>query len=151
MKDQVLSFNEMCGLLGVNMIQRGMNFHVKGKLSVILFSEMNNSPYEDQYSPDSEILTYEGHDVSKGKNFPNPKKVDQPIWNQNGTLTDNGKFIQAIEKYRKGLAKPEEILAFEKIKSSLWKNLGKFYLIDYNIVEKNNRKVFKFILKTVKS
>lgn len=149
MKDEILSYREMCNKIHVNTIQKGMNFHIKKDVSVILMSVRPGAPYDDEIDEEKNLLIYEGHDVPKSKQNPEPKQIDQPIWTDNRTLTENGKFIRAIENYKKGLNQPEKILVFEKLNSGIWSEKGLFLLIDYETRISNNRKVFKFILKPV--
>src|SRR3989344_7766332 len=149
MKDKILSYREMCNKIHVNTIQRGMNFHIKKGISVILMSVRLGAPYDDEIDTVKNLLIYEGHDVPKSKQNPEPKKIDQPIRTDNGTLTENGKFVKAVEDYKKGLISPEKILVFEKLNSGIWSEKGLFSLIDYETRTSNGRKVLKFILKPI--
>ncbi|MEM2916626.1 MAG: HNH endonuclease [Candidatus Woesearchaeota archaeon] len=149
MKDEILSYREMCNKIHVNTIQKGMNFHIKEGISVILMSVRPGAPYDDEIDNKKNLLIYEGHDVPKSKQNPDPKCIDQPLWTDRGTLTENGKFVKAVEYYKRGLFPPEKILVFEKLNSGIWSKKGLFSLIDYEIRESNGRKVFKFILKPI--
>ncbi|MDO8642166.1 MAG: HNH endonuclease [Candidatus Woesearchaeota archaeon] len=149
MKDEILSYREMCNKIQVNTIQRGMNFHIKKGISVILMSVRPGAPYDDEIDIGKNLLIYEGHDVQKSKQNPEPKKIDQPRWTDNGTLTENGKFVKAVENHKKGLIPPEKILVFEKLNSGIWSEKGLFSLIDYETRISNDRKVLKFILKPI--
>src|SRR3989338_2648475 len=149
MKDEILSFREMCNRIHVNTIQRGMNFHIKKGLSVILMSVRSGAPYDDEIDSKRNLLIYEGHDVPKSKQKPEPKQIDQPLWTDNGTLTENGKFVKAVEDYKKGLISQEKVLVFEKLNSGIWSEKGLFSLIDYETRISNGRKVIKFILEPV--
>jgi hypothetical protein len=73
----IISYIEMCQEEGAS-LQRGMNFRLRGKMSVILMSLRRGAPYADRVEDDGKILIYEGHDVPHHKGGPNPKKVDQP-------------------------------------------------------------------------
>ena len=149
MKDEILSYREMCNKIHVNTIQRGMNFHIKRNLSVILMSVRPGAPYDDEIDDEKNLLIYEGHDVPKSNQNLNPKKIDQPLWTDKGNLTENGKFVKSVENYKKGLTSPEKILVFEKLNSGIWSKKGLFLLIDYETRISNERKVFKFILKPI--
>jgi len=149
MKDEILSYREMCNKLHINSIQKGMNFHIRKNLSVILMSVRPGAPYNDEIDLEKNLLKYEGHDVPKSKQNIYPKKIDQPIWTDNGTLTENGKFIKAVEKYKKNICEAEKVLVFEKLNSGIWSEKGFFNLIDYESIQSNGRKVFKFILKPI--
>ena len=91
---EVISYIEMCQEEGVN-LQRGMNYHLRGDISVILMSIRPNSPYTDRVEDDGSVLIYEGHDVYKTQETPIPKILDQPMKNPSGTLTQNGLFYKA--------------------------------------------------------
>lgn len=149
MKDEIISYREMCNKVKINSLQKGMNFHIRKNLSVILMSVRPNAPYDDEIDSKSNLLVYEGHDVVKSKQIPYPKQLDQPLWSDRGTLTENGKFVRAVEKYKKGLSESEKVLVFEKLRSGVWSEKGLFNLVDYYVKEANARKVFKFILKPI--
>src|SRR3989344_1477016 len=97
MKDEILSYREMCNKIHVNSIQKGMNFHIKKGISVILMSVRPGAPYDDEIDIERNLLIYEGHDIAKSKQNPEPKKVDQPILTYKRTLTENGRFVKSIE------------------------------------------------------
>lgn len=101
----IISYLEMCAQEGVN-LQRGMNFHLHRDYSVILMSLRVNAPYADRIENDGRILIYEGHDVPKIEGSPIPKKIDQPMKNPGGTLTQNGLFYEAALRYKNGKHAP---------------------------------------------
>lgn len=75
------------------------------------------------------------------------------MFNKSGNLTNNGVFFKHAEEYKLGRkSKPEIIKVYEKIDRNVWVNKGLFNLIDvkYIFSEKENRKVFKFILQPIK-
>jgi hypothetical protein len=74
-----------------------MNFRLRDGYSVILMSLRPGAPYEDRVADEGRVLIYEGHDVAKILNGPQPKEVDQPDRNPNGSLTQNGLFAEAAE------------------------------------------------------
>jgi len=149
MKNEILSFQKMCEKIGVKSIQKGMNFRIKTGLSVLLTSTKVNSPYNDKINKENNILIYEGHDAPKSDENPYPKKIDQPKYTKSGNLTQNGKFIKAVEDYKNGFLPPEKVLVFEKLRSGVWQEKGVFHLIDYEIKNIDGRNVFKFILKLI--
>ena len=51
-KDDILSYREMCDAENVQTLQRGMNFRLNPSYSVILMSQRSNAPYKDRVSPD---------------------------------------------------------------------------------------------------
>src|SRR5690606_29048232 len=127
-------------------LQRGMNFRLKGGFSVILMSIRHGAPYADKIEEEGKILIYEGHDIHFKKDGPNPKLVDQPFKNPSGSLTQNGLFYQAAQKYKsnKENGEPELVKVYEKIKPGIWAYNGMFKLIDAWKEIINARKVFKF-------
>ena len=69
----IISYLQMCQHEGVN-LQRGMNFRLKGGLSVILMSLRINAPYADRVEEAGKVLIYEGHDVPKYKGLKKESK-----------------------------------------------------------------------------
>ena len=63
----------MCQKEGTS-LQKGMNFRLKGKHSVILLSVRKNSPYQDEIKEDGTVLIYEGHDVARTNGISDQKK-----------------------------------------------------------------------------
>ncbi len=122
-----------------------MNFHLKGQYSVILMSVRKGAPYSDKTEEDGKILIYEGHDISRKKDGPNPKKVDQPLQTPNGKPTQNCLFYEAA-KNCKNNSEAELIKVYEKIKSGIWVYNGFFKLVDAWDEISNKRRVFKFRL-----
>jgi hypothetical protein len=146
-KDDILSYREMCDAENVQTLQRGMNFRLNPSYSVILMSQRSNAPYKDKIYPDGFSIEYEGHDVSKRSIGQNPKNKDQEEKLPSGKLTQNGLFIDAIRKYKEGNANPESVKVYEKILPGVWSLKGLFDLIEYRIVHDGNRNVFRFLLR----
>lgn len=142
----VISYLEMCGEVGVN-LQRGMNFRLRGTTSVILMSLRPNAPYADRVEDNGRILIYEGHDVPKTQDTPIPKTVDQPMNNPGGTLTQNGLFYEAAERFKKAHQDAELVMVYEKLHRGIWVYNGLFKLTDAWHEEGNSRRVFKFKLE----
>jgi len=137
----------MCDIENVQTLQRGMNFHMNPRYSVILMSRRSNAPYSDKILEDSITIEYEGHDEPKTSHEMNPKILDQPNKTQNGTLTQNGKFIDAVDKYKKGIADVELVKVYEKILPGVWSLKGFFDLIDYQAKHDGKRNVYVFSLR----
>jgi len=142
----IISYLDMCREEGVN-LQRGMNFRLHGKLSVILMSLRPGAPYADRIEENGRILIYEGHDVPRTKSGSTPKTVDQPMTNPNGTLTQNGLFYEAAMKYKVNQSRPENVKVYDKIHPGVWAYNGLFRLADAWQETSNARKVFKFKLE----
>lgn len=131
-------------------LQRGMNYRLGKNYSVILMSTRKNAPYKDEIIEDGTILIYEGHDISKNSFNLNPKEVDQPERSFAGTTTQNGKFHQAAQDYKKGSRSAEIVKVYEKIRDGIWSYNGFFELVDSWIDNDGKRHVFKFKLLAIK-
>lgn len=146
-QDDILSYREMCDAEEKQTLQRGMNYRLNPRYTVILMSQRSNAPYKDKIYDDGITIEYEGHDVSRQGYQHNPKGEDQPSKLPSGRLTQNGLFIKAVEEYKGGKQKPELVKAYEKIMNGVWSLKGVFELVDYKIVHDGKRNVFRFILK----
>jgi len=133
-QDDILSYREMFDTENVQTLQRGMNFRLNPSYSVILMSQRSNAPYNDRIYEDGVTIEYEGHDVLKRGYDHNPKREDQPDKYPSGKLTQNGRFIKAVNDHKSDKTKPELVK-------------GYFDLVDYKLVHDGNRNVFRFILK----
>lgn len=147
-KGDVLSYFEMCQTEGTS-LQRGMNFRLHGRHSVILMSRNPNAPYEDQIEENGSVLIYEGHDVPKTANTPVPKIEDQPEFLPSGRLTENGKFAAAARGFKAGNKDPDIVKVYEKLRKGIWADNGYFHLVDVWIENDSRRDVFKFKLLAV--
>ena len=142
----VISFSEMCAAEGVS-LQRGMNFRTGGRTSIILMSLRKGAPYGDRIEDGGRVLIYEGHDIARTRDGPNPKDVDQPLTYPSGRLTQNGLFLEAARRFHVGKSPAEEVKVFEKIRSGIWVYNGLFRLVDAWQEDSLRRKVFKFKLE----
>lgn len=146
-KDDILSYREMCDAENVQTLQRGMNYRLWTTYSVILMSQRTNAPYNDKVHDDGVTIEYEGHDITKKSYEHNPKSEDQPEKLPTGNPTQNGLFIKAVNDYKKGRSGPEPVKVYEKILPGVWSLKGFFDLIDYKVVHDGKRNVYRFILK----
>ena len=140
----------MCQREGTS-LQKGMNFGLKRNHSVVLMSLRENAPYRDRLEEDGTTLIYEGHDAARNKSAPEPKRISQPESTPAGTLTENGKFHNTAQDYKKGLRFPERVLVYEKLHRGIWSYNGVFHLTDSWIENDGIRNVFKFKLVAVES
>jgi hypothetical protein len=124
-----------------------MNFRLREGESVILMSLRPGAPYSDRVEDDGQTLIYEGHDVSRTPNGPNPKQVDQPLRNPGGSLTQNGLFGDAAAKHKNEGVQAERVRVYEKIRSGIWVYNGLFELVDCWTEDSGGRNVFKFKLR----
>jgi hypothetical protein len=121
LSDNVISYIEMCRRERTS-LQAGMNFGLGGNHSVILMLLRANAPYRDRLEDSGTILNYEGHDQPKGADCANPKVVDQPDHYPSGSLTQNGKFHEAAQRFKSGQRDPERVRVYEKIRAGIWSN-----------------------------
>ena len=148
MPNEIIPYLEMCQREGVS-LQRGMNFELCDNHSVILMSVRSNAPYADRFEDDGTTLIYEGHDVPRSSQNPNPKSVDQPESTPAGSLTQNGLFHHAAQLYKSRRREPERVRVYEKIKQGIWSYNGIFHLVDAWQEPSEGRQVFKFKLVAV--
>jgi hypothetical protein len=141
---EIISYFVMCQTEGYS-LQRGMNYKVHNNVSVILMSVRKGAPYADKLDDEGKILTYEGHDAPKNL-AKIPKNANQPMVTPRGTLTQNGKFFNAAELYKKTGNNPELVKVYEKIKDGIWVYNGIFELVDSWQEKSGRRSVFKFKL-----
>ncbi len=148
MTNEVIPYLEMCRREGLS-LQRGMNFQAGDGYSIILMSIRKNAPYHDRFEADGSTIVYEGHNIARHNNAPDPKSVDQPEKTPIGALTENGKFHKAAQDYKRGLRPPERVKVYEKIHNGIWSYNGIFHLVDSWRERDGKRKVFKFKLVAV--
>jgi hypothetical protein len=148
MANEIISYLDMCQPEGCN-LQRGMNFNLGSRHSVILMSVQPNAPYRDRFEEDGTVLIYEGHDEPRSSGMPDPKTIDQPEQTPLGSLTQNGKFHHAAQEAKAGKRKPERVRVYEKIRAGIWSYNGIFHLVDSWQEKIGGRSVFEFKLVAV--
>ena len=136
----------MCLREGMS-LQRGMNFRSPSVHGIVLMSRRPNAPYEDEMSSDESVLLYEGHDVSRTKEVPDPKSHDQPRRHPNGKPTENGKFADSVDHFKASNYTPATFRVYEKMHSGIWTDRGMYLLKDYDYIQKGIRRVFRFRLE----
>jgi hypothetical protein len=146
-RDDILSYREMCDLEDSQTLQRGMNFRLRPSYSVILMSQRSNAPYRDRVYDDGITIEYEGHDVPRRSHEHNPKLEDQEDKLPSGKLTQNGLFNRAVDNYNQKQSPAELVKVYEKIFPGVWSLKGYFDLIEYKVVDDGQRKVFRYILR----
>lgn len=142
----IVSHAEMSVAEGVH-LQRGMNFHLRGCLSVLLMSVRKGAPYEDEIREEGRILIYEGHDAPKSKGAPDPKTVDQPEYSPHGKPSQNKLFYDAASLFKKGEGQAELVRVYEKIRDGIWTFVGLFRLVDAWKEQRHGRAVFRYRLE----
>jgi hypothetical protein len=144
----IITYAEMSLAEGAS-LQRGMNFRLRGSMSIILMSLRPGAPYADRIEQDGHILVYEGHDPARYVGGPNPKEMDQPLRLPGGRLTQNGLFAEAASSYKSGKQPAELVKVYEKIRSGIWVYNGIFKLVDAWEENDDRRKVWKFRLELI--
>lgn len=140
----------MCEAEAQNSMQRGMNYRMNPEYSVILMSQRNNAPYQDNFDNELGYITYEGHDIPVSNGLAkNPKLTNQERYLPSGKLAQNGKFAKAVDDYRLGLREPEKVKVYEKVMDGVWSMKGIFKLVDYIYKTDGNRLAFFFRLKII--
>ena len=142
---QIISYNTLVTNENGKQIQKGMNFGIQNSYSVVLMSTQKNAPYNDEIFDDG-VIEYEGHDVPVNINK-DKKSVDQEKRTPSGTLTENGKFFNAAEKYKAGKRDPAIIKVYRKIRAGVWVDMGFYNLTDGYLKTDGIRNVFKFLLE----
>lgn len=150
MRGNIISYIDMCRKEGTS-LQKGMNFRLKGKHSVILMSVRPNAPYRDKVMENGAVLIYEGHDEAKRSADSDPKALDQLEFRDNQKLTENGKFNKAAQDYKAGKKGPDIVQVYEKIKAGIWSDNGYFHLVDSWKEHDGKRNVFKFKLVAIEA
>lgn len=147
MRDEILTYREMCDREGIQTLQRGMNYRLNRNYSVVLMSRRSNAPYEDRILEDGQTIEYEGHDITRPVRGTNPKQIDQSRFLPTGTPTQNGLFADAVDDYRHGEKPAELVRVYEKLFPGVWSDKGFFSLLEYKFISDGRRNVFKFYLK----
>lgn len=127
-------------------LQRGMHFCNDREYSILLMGTHDKALYEDKEINNNEII-YTGHNIRKTKDITDPNKYDQPMYNKNNSLSENGLFYTAAQDYKNKVRNARIVHLYEKINRNQWIAKGNFFLIDSKIVTENGRNVFKFYLK----
>jgi hypothetical protein len=147
-RGNIISYFEMCQREGSS-LQRGMNFRLRGRHSVVLMSLRPNSPYQDRLEEGGSVLIYEGHDAPKSGECPEPKLVDQPMELPSGRLNENGKFYTSARQTAAGEKSPDLVRVYEKLQKGIWADNGYFHLVGAETESDGRRAVFKFRLVAV--
>jgi hypothetical protein len=142
---EVVTYTDICVAEKAH-LQAGMNYRLRGGHTIVLMSTRKNAPYADRIEDDGRTLIYEGHNVLSSL-AKEPEKVDQPLQLPSGTLTANGKFFEAVRRYKEDNQPAELVRVYEKIRSSLWVYNGVFRLVDAWMEESNGRYVCKYRLE----
>lgn len=138
-RDEILSYREMCDAENKQTLQRGMNYRINPSYSLILMSQRSNAPYTDKIHSDGITIEYEGHDTPKRDYTHNPKQEDQSSHLPSGKFTQNGLFQKSVDDVKKNLRNPEMVKVYEKVMNGVWSFKGYFELIDYKIVNDGQR------------
>ena len=143
----IISYHQMCTEEHEVRLQRGMNFRLDPRYSVMLMSRREGAPYADAVEGAGETLIYEGHDAPRRRGGPDPSSMDQPLEYASGRPTQNGLFHEAALAYREGRAEAEHVKVYEKLLRGTWVFNGVFRLADCWTEQREGRAVFKFRLE----
>ena len=144
----IISYHEMSGEERGVSLQRGMNFRLGPRYSVVLMNRREGAQYADAVENAGETLIYEGHNASRRSGGPDPATLDQPLAYASGRPTQNARFRDAALAYRDGDADAEPVKVYEKLLRGTWVFNGIFRLSDCWSEESGGRSVFKFRLDT---
>ena len=144
---ELISYHRMCTEEHEVRLQRGLNFRLDPRYSVILMSQRDAAPYADRVEGGGTVLIYEGHNVSRSRCGPEPDTVDQPLTLRTGKPTRNARFRDAALAHKDGAAEAELVKVYEKIRTGLWVFNGVFRLTDCWDDQSGGRRVFKFRLE----
>jgi len=125
MANEIIPYAEMCRR-EASSLQRGMNFNLGKGYSVILMFVRPNAPYRDRFGDDGSTIIYEGHDVPRSHPASKPKAINQSSQTPSGRLTENGKFYQAAEAFKRGDTQAHAVRVYEKIHPGIWSYNGVF-------------------------
>jgi hypothetical protein len=128
-------------------LQKGMNYRTGNRPSVFLMSTRLGAPYKDSWLENENLLVYEGHDLNAREAATKKKERDQPLFEQSGGLSDNGRFFKAAHDYRLGRRQALNVQVYEKVASGIWYDKGCFELIDATFDKDGPRNVFRFFLR----
>ena len=142
-REEILTYLEMCQRERMS-LQRGMNFVSPPGVSIVLMSRRRGAPYRDELSEDGTELIYEGHDIPKSADAPDPKLVDQPWATSLGSPAENAKFAGVAERSH---APAGLVRVYEKLQPGIWSDKGLFELAGYEYADSGPRKVFKFHMR----
>ncbi len=84
--DDIFTYDKLVAEEKAN-LQKGMNFGLGRSYSVVLMSVRKGAPYSDQWDKKTGTLIYEGRDVRRTKENPDPKAVHQPMTTPNNWFT----------------------------------------------------------------
>lgn len=141
----IIAYPDLCAKETVT-LQRGMNLRLRGGYSLILVDTGIGAPYRERIEEDGKVLVYGGHDIPQRRGGKNPKTADQLGCNADGSLTRNGMFFEAAEKYARGKSPPEPVRVFDEITDGIWASNGLFTLCAAWREADQQRRVFKFKL-----
>ena len=139
----ILSHNEMARREGMNS-QKGMNIRYDGRPSVFLISTASHA---EAWEAQRNLLIYDGHDATTAGAA--KWSIDQPMYKEEGILSDNGKFYKEAMAAKDGKREVMQIQVYEWLAAGVWYDKGLFELVDATYLDQDGRKVFKFFLKPI--
>ncbi len=147
MRHEILTYDEVCFREGAR-LQRGMHYRLGVGRSVVFMCSKMSAPYPDRHEDDGAVIVYQGHDAPRSFNLRDPKRADQPEFASTGRLTENGKFLKAVELALQGLMPPEPVRVYQKLAPGIWSYNGVYLLRDAWREHDGVRRVFRFRLES---
>ena len=139
----IISSNELTTREGIE-LKNGMNFRDGGEQISVFLVLPREDGFHDAWQEDTQTYVYEGHDSTTVESG---KAHDQLMMYESGRLTENGKFLKAVNMFKDGARKePLPVQVYEKLDPGVWYDKGVFELVDAKHTTENGRKVFKFYL-----
>jgi len=139
----VFTYNELCRDEGTDCLGR-MNFQLQSGHSVLLLdgdSESISQPGDD--------VVFAGHNTPVAEDGAEPRALDQPMLNADGSLSQNGLFFQAAKEAANGLKPSLDVRLYLKMDAEHWVYRGPFKLQDAwteSSTPEGGRRVFRFRL-----
>lgn len=133
----LVSTAELTAREGVN-LQKAMNYRADGRRSVFLVLP-HNGIFCDEWDEENAVYIFIGHDsIAMG----GKAEHDQKAMYESGRLSDNGKFLKALDREER-----IEIQVYEKVDTGVWYDKGFFILIGATESKVDGRRVYTFFLE----
>ena len=138
----IISGGELVEREGVD-LQKGMTFRdLEDRISVFLVLQ-HDGEFKDRWDARGKRYYFRGHD---SVTTDGPQK-DQVAMYESGRLSENGKFLKAIDAKKGGLRPdPLSVQIYEKLDAGVWFDKGIFTLENGQRISDGDRKVFEFEL-----
>lgn len=143
--EDTITYLDMCREEGLDLKER-MSFQIGDGYSVVLMDAEQDGSFGDCLKDDGNLVLT-GHDIPALDEGVEPKTVDQPMLDADGSLSQNGLFFQVAKDALGGNCPREMVRIYEKIEDEAWVFHGMFELLDAwtePSTPDGGRRVFKF-------